>query len=127
MAITLREGLNQSQTIVFILEIDLTSSCFSQSLSQIYDDETSTEARQEGGSAQDLSGEIMAPCTFDVKFPCDNQFTFGSLIFTAGEDENLKMLPPRVSTRALHAGTWTSSIFLSHIIYNRQCLLRSRS
>jgi hypothetical protein len=78
---------------VFILEIDLTSSCFSQSLSQISDDETSTETRQEGGSAQDPSGEIMAPCTFDVKFPCDNQFTFGSLVFTAGEDGNLKMLP----------------------------------
>jgi hypothetical protein len=79
---------------VFILEIDLTSSCFSQSLSQISDDETSTEARQEGESAQDPSGEIMAPCTFDVKFLCDNQFTFGSLIFTAGKDGNLKMLPP---------------------------------
>jgi hypothetical protein len=29
-----------------------------------------------------------------VKFPLDTQFTFGSLMFTAGEDEDLKMLPP---------------------------------
>jgi hypothetical protein len=31
---------------------------------------------------------------FDIKFPCDTQFTFGSLTFSAGEDGNLKMLPP---------------------------------
>jgi hypothetical protein len=30
---------------------------------------------------------------FDVKFPYDTQFTFGSLTFAAGEDENLMMLP----------------------------------
>jgi hypothetical protein len=78
---------------VFILEIDLASSRFFRSLSQISDDETSTEARQLGGSAQDPSGKIMARWTFDVKFPYDTQFTFGSLTFTAGEDGNLMMLP----------------------------------
>jgi hypothetical protein len=36
----------------------------------------------------------MAPCSFDVKFPRGTQFTFGSLTFVAGEDEDLKMLPP---------------------------------
>jgi hypothetical protein len=32
--------------------------------------------------------------TFDVKFSYDTQFTFRSLTFPVGEDENLKMLPP---------------------------------
>jgi hypothetical protein len=35
----------------------------------------------------------MAPRTFDVKFPCGTQLTFGTLTFAAGEDEDLKMLP----------------------------------
>jgi hypothetical protein len=78
---------------VFILEIDFASSRFSQSLTQISDDETSTEARQEEGSAQDPSGENMAPWTFDVKFPPGTQFTFGSLVFAVGEDGDLRMLP----------------------------------
>jgi hypothetical protein len=34
----------------------------------------------------------MAPCTFNIKFPYDTQFTFGSLMFAAGEDENLELL-----------------------------------
>jgi hypothetical protein len=34
----------------------------------------------------------MAPWTFDMKFPLGTQFTFGSLTFAAGEDEDLKML-----------------------------------
>jgi hypothetical protein len=36
----------------------------------------------------------MAHWDFDMKFPLDTQFTFGSLTFAAGEDGNLKMLPP---------------------------------
>jgi hypothetical protein len=36
----------------------------------------------------------MAPWSFDVKFPRGTQFTFGSLTFVAGEDGDLKMLPP---------------------------------
>jgi hypothetical protein len=35
----------------------------------------------------------MAPWTFDIKFPCGTQFTFGSLTFAAGKNGNLKMLP----------------------------------
>jgi hypothetical protein len=35
----------------------------------------------------------MAPWTFDMKFPLSTQFTFGSLTFVVGEDEDLKMLP----------------------------------
>jgi hypothetical protein len=36
----------------------------------------------------------MSPWTFDMKFPFSTQFTFGSLTFAIGEDEDLKMLPP---------------------------------
>jgi hypothetical protein len=36
----------------------------------------------------------MAPWSFDVKFPRSTQFTFGSLTFIAGEDGDLKILPP---------------------------------
>jgi hypothetical protein len=66
MTITSREGLNQFKIIVFILEIDLASSHFSPFSSQVSDDEALIEAWQEGGSAQDLSGKIMKPSTFDV-------------------------------------------------------------
>jgi hypothetical protein len=37
----------------------------------------------------------MAPWTYDVKFPLDTQFIFRSLTFAAGEDGELRMLPPR--------------------------------
>jgi hypothetical protein len=36
----------------------------------------------------------MAPWTFDIKFPRSTEFTFGSLTFAAGEDGDLRMLPP---------------------------------
>jgi hypothetical protein len=39
----------------------------------------------------------MAPWSFDVKFPLDTQFTFRSLTFVAGEDGDLKMLPPGIA------------------------------
>jgi hypothetical protein len=59
---------------VFILDIDPASSRFFRSSSQVSDDETLTKARQEGESDQDLSGKIMAPWTFDVKFSYGTQF-----------------------------------------------------
>jgi hypothetical protein len=61
MAITAREGLNESKTAVFILEIDLASSHFSRSLSQVSDDETLIDALQKRRSTQDPSEKIMAP------------------------------------------------------------------
>jgi hypothetical protein len=67
-------------------------------LLQISDDTTSIEARQEGGSAQDPSRKAMAPWTFNVKFPLGTKFTFGSLTFAAGEDGDLRMLPPGEAT-----------------------------
>jgi hypothetical protein len=69
MAITPREGLNQSKLIVFILKIDLASLRFSRFSSQVSDDMTSTEARQKGGSAQVPFGKIMTSWTHGVKFP----------------------------------------------------------
>jgi hypothetical protein len=36
----------------------------------------------------------MSPWTFDIKFPRGTEFTFGSLTFAAGEDGDLRMLPP---------------------------------
>jgi hypothetical protein len=36
----------------------------------------------------------MTPWTFDIKFPRGAKFTFGSLTFVAGEDGDLRMLPP---------------------------------
>jgi hypothetical protein len=62
--------------------------------STISDNETSTEARQEGESAQDPFRKIMTSWTFNVKFSYDTEFTFGSLTFTTEEDENLKILTP---------------------------------
>jgi hypothetical protein len=40
----------------------------------------------------------MMPWTFDIKFPRDTEFTFGSLTFAAGEDGDLRMLPPGEAT-----------------------------
>jgi hypothetical protein len=82
---------------VFILKIDLTSSHLSRFSSQISDDQTSTEALQEGESTRDPSGKIMAPWIFSIKFPRDTQFIFGSLMFTAGEEENLELLTQGVA------------------------------
>jgi hypothetical protein len=53
----------------------------------------STETRQVEGSGQDSFEKTMAPRTFDVKFPCGTQLTFGSLTFATGEGGDLKMLP----------------------------------
>jgi hypothetical protein len=40
----------------------------------------------------------MATWTFDVKFPRGTEFIFGSLMFAAGEDGDLRMLPPGEAT-----------------------------
>jgi hypothetical protein len=36
----------------------------------------------------------MTPWTFNIKFPRGIKFTFGSLMFAAGEDGDVRMLPP---------------------------------
>jgi hypothetical protein len=46
---------------MFIIAIDLASLRFFRSSTQVSDDKTLIEVRQEGGSAQDLFGKIMAP------------------------------------------------------------------
>jgi hypothetical protein len=75
---------------------------------------TSTEARQEGGSAQDPFGNTIAPWTFDVMFPRNTQLTFGSLTFATREYEDLKMMPPGSAPEHLAlASSSTSSGFCS--------------
>jgi hypothetical protein len=86
---------------MFILKIDLASSHFSRSSSQVSDNTTLTEVRQEGGNAQDPSGKIMAPWMFDVNFSLDTPFTFGSLTFATGEEGDLRMLPARPAPECL--------------------------
>jgi hypothetical protein len=58
----------------------------------------SIEARQVGVCTQDPSGKAMAPWIFDVKFSLGTEFTFGSLTFAAGEDGDLRILPPGEAT-----------------------------
>jgi hypothetical protein len=50
---------------------------------------------------------------FDVKFPYDTRFTFGSLTFTVGEDENLKMLPSKPAPEHLASVYGQSPYFLT--------------
>jgi hypothetical protein len=46
----------------------------------------------------------MPPWTFNVKFHYDTEFTFGSLTFATGEDENLKLLTPGLAPERLALG-----------------------
>jgi hypothetical protein len=62
----------------------------------------SIEAHQEGRSAQNPSEKIIAPWTFNVKFSYNTQFTFESLTFTAGKDENLNLLTQSQHQSASH-------------------------
>jgi hypothetical protein len=71
--------------------------------------QTLTEARQEGGSAQDPSENTMAPWTFDVKFPHGIELTFRSLTFAAEEDGELKMLPPEPAPKHLALASSSAS------------------
>jgi hypothetical protein len=66
----------------------------------------------------------MAPWTFNVMFPYDTQFTFGALMFAAGEDRNLKLLTlgPAPERFTPVYGQAPSS---GHLIHIRRCLLRS--
>jgi hypothetical protein len=59
-------------------------------LLQISDDETSIEARQEGGSVEIHPDEPMAPWIYDKRFSAGTQFVFRTLLFTMGEDDNLE-------------------------------------
>jgi hypothetical protein len=46
--------------------------------------------RQEGGSAEIHPGELIAPWIYDEKFLRNMRFLFGTLSFTAGEDDDLE-------------------------------------
>jgi hypothetical protein len=62
----------------------------------------------------------MAPWTFDVKFPLGTKFTFGSLTFAAGEDGDLRILPPVETTEhtapsSASSGTQADSDFFDEL------------
>jgi hypothetical protein len=59
----------------------------------------------------------MTPWIYDVMFPLDTQFTFGSLKFTAGEDGELRILPlgPAPKRRMPADGQVPSSLTTSSI------------
>jgi hypothetical protein len=92
MSITPRDGLNQYKLVVFSPWDWSCIIVLPRSLTQVSDDDTSTEARQEGEIAQDPPGWLIAPWIFSIKFPYDTQFIFRSLVFAVGEDENIKLL-----------------------------------
>jgi hypothetical protein len=55
----------------------------------------------------------MAPWTFNVKFPYGTRFTFGSLTFAMGKDENLKMLTLGLAPECFTSVYGQSSYFLT--------------
>jgi hypothetical protein len=59
-------------------------------LLQISDDETSTEARQEGGSTEIYPGELRTSWIYYEKFLMDMRFLFRTLSFTTEEDDDLE-------------------------------------
>jgi hypothetical protein len=71
----------------------------------------------------------MTPWTFDVKFPLGTKFTFGSLTFAAGEDEDLRMLPPGEATEhtapsSVSSGTQADSDFFDGLYIRTTKLVR---
>jgi hypothetical protein len=71
----------------------------------------------------------MAPWTFDVKFPLGTKFTFGSLMFAAGEDGDLRMLPPDEVTEhtalsSASSGTQADSDFFDGLYIRTAKLVR---
>jgi hypothetical protein len=74
----------------------------------------------------------MAPWTFDVKFPLGTKFTFGSLTFTAGEDRDLRILPPGETTEhtapsSVSSGTQVDSDFFDGLYIHTTKLVRGIS
>jgi hypothetical protein len=116
--------MNQSKINVFILEIDPVSSRFSRSSSEAFDDEMSTEARQEEGSAQRSVRKDHD--TIDVRRQVPLRHTVHLQVIDVYCRGRWKSLDAahRASTRAPCADIWTSSMFPDHLIYYRRCLLR---
>jgi hypothetical protein len=61
-------------------------------LSQIFAKIRRWRRARKGKSLKIRPGELMAPWTFEVKFPYGTQFLFGTLMFTAGEDRTIELL-----------------------------------
>jgi hypothetical protein len=68
-------------------------------LLQISYDETSTEARQVGGSAEIHPDELRAPWIYYEKFLADIRFLFRTLSFTMKKDDDLDRLAPKQEER----------------------------
>jgi hypothetical protein len=71
----------------------------------------------------------MAPWTFDVKFLLGTKLTFGSLTFAAGEDGDLRMLPPGEATEhtdpsSASSGTQADSDFVDVLYIHTVKLVR---
>jgi hypothetical protein len=71
----------------------------------------------------------MAPWTFDVKFPLGTKFTFRSMTFAAGEDGDLRMLPPGEATEhtapsSASSGTQADSDFFDGLYIRTAKLVR---
>jgi hypothetical protein len=71
----------------------------------------------------------MTPWTFDVKFPLGTKFTFGSLMFAAGEDRDLRMLPPgeaieHTAPSSASSGTQADSNFVDGLYIRTVKLVR---
>jgi hypothetical protein len=71
----------------------------------------------------------MTPWTFNVKFPPGTKFTFGSLTFAAGEDRDLRMLPPGETTEhtahsSASSGTQADSNFFDGLYIRTVKLVR---
>jgi hypothetical protein len=61
----------------------------------------------------------MASWTFDIKFPRGTEFTFGSLTFVAGEDEDLRMLPPDEETEHIAPSSASSETQAESDLFDR--------
>jgi hypothetical protein len=55
----------------------------------------------------------MVPWTFNVKFPYDTQFIFGSLMFAAGKEGNLELLTQGPAPRHLAPVYGVSAYYLA--------------
>jgi hypothetical protein len=74
----------------------------------------------------------MAPWTFGVKFPLGTKFTFGSLTFAAGEDGDLRLLPPgeaieHTAPSSASSGTQADSDFFDGLYIRTAKLVRGIS
>jgi hypothetical protein len=89
--ITLRRARSSLNHIMCSPEIDLTYITFPPSLLQISVEIRRPKRARKGEALKIHSVGLMAPWIYDEKFSMVMQFLFGTLMFIAGEDENLEL------------------------------------